>query len=193
LISAGCYGALVTSLYFVASHPRFHAPHVLMTALRSGASILAYVRLQVAWFERRKGFTLGLTLSGVGIAAVVIPPLSQWIIRSYGWRDVYLGLGAITLLICWPLLFLVIRNSPEECGSHIDGMPPSDRTPDSSALSRMGYTLLEVLRRRTFWTMTAAMALIGFGAGLHGHHVHHLRGGGSRGKLSRRAIFRSRR
>ena len=52
------------------------------------------------WFDRRRGFAMGVALSGSGMGALVLAPLSQWLIDAYGWRTAsrIVGLAAILML-----------------------------------------------------------------------------------------------
>ena len=58
------------------------------------------------WFTRNRGLATGLTLSGQTIGAATVPLLARWLIATYGWREAYLVLGAIALLLV-PLSVLV--------------------------------------------------------------------------------------
>ena len=47
-----------------------------------------------------------MTASGIGLGSFLIPPLAQAVIVSGGWREGYLVLGLILLLIPLPLAAL---------------------------------------------------------------------------------------
>lgn len=55
-------------------------------------------------FREGRGLALGLTLSGTAVAQIIFPPLTDWLINSYGWRGAWVGLGlgagAVTFLVC---------------------------------------------------------------------------------------------
>lgn len=60
-------------------------------------------------FTAGRGLALGVTLSGAALAQVFAPPLTQWLIDSFGWRMAFIGLGAgwglPALLLCLVFLF----------------------------------------------------------------------------------------
>lgn len=60
-------------------------------------------------FQKSRGLALGLTLSGTAVAAIIIPPLANWLIDTFGWRGSFvwlaIGWGGITLLLCLLLFF----------------------------------------------------------------------------------------
>ncbi|CAN7188737.1 MFS transporter [Phenylobacterium sp. LjRoot219] len=45
-------------------------------------------------FSAARGMALGVVMCGAAAAQVVTPPLTRWLIDSYGWRMAYIGLGA---------------------------------------------------------------------------------------------------
>jgi predicted MFS family arabinose efflux permease len=55
-------------------------------------------------FKEGRGMALGLTLSGTAVAQIIFPPLTDWLINTYGWRGAWIGLGlgggAFTFVIC---------------------------------------------------------------------------------------------
>jgi predicted MFS family arabinose efflux permease len=60
-------------------------------------------------FTAAQGLALGITLCGVAAAQVILPPLSNWLIETYGWRMAYLflglGWGSVTFILCALFLF----------------------------------------------------------------------------------------
>ncbi len=60
-------------------------------------------------FDSGRGLALGLTLSGIGVAQAVTPPLATWLIAEFGWRMAWvwlgLGWGGVATVICWKWLF----------------------------------------------------------------------------------------
>ncbi|MCE7798073.1 MFS transporter [Sphingobium sufflavum] len=60
-------------------------------------------------FERSKGLALGLTLAGAAVAQAIVPPLTNWLIVTMGWRATFVwlavGWGGLTFLLCFFCLF----------------------------------------------------------------------------------------
>ncbi|HEX7854672.1 MAG TPA: MFS transporter [Sphingobium sp.] len=60
-------------------------------------------------FTAARGMALGLTLAGTALAMTVAPPLTNYLIQGFGWRDAYvwLGLGwsGVALVLCFFFLF----------------------------------------------------------------------------------------
>src|ERR1700736_645913 len=77
--------------------------------LGSGQGPLGYAKCVSAWFDDRRGLALGITMSGIGLGAALVPQYAQFLIGNLGWRVAYLGLGLLTLMVAFPAVFLFIR------------------------------------------------------------------------------------
>tara|TARA_R110001599_G_scaffold26856_2_gene94677 strand:+ start:121903 stop:123156 length:1254 start_codon:yes stop_codon:yes gene_type:complete len=66
-------------------------------------------------FEKNRGLALAVTLSGTGIASAVVPYLGATLIEAYGWRGAYIGMGAVSFIVVFPLVvFLFAKDKPPE-------------------------------------------------------------------------------
>jgi MFS family permease len=75
----------------------------LMAVLGAGTLPVTWTRLVNSHFEVRKGLALGLALLGTGVFGFLVKPLTAWLIASYGWRAAYLVVGALPLLLAFPV------------------------------------------------------------------------------------------
>jgi len=124
------------------------------------------------WWVRRRGMVTGI--SGLLIALVGLggfPNLINWLIPIYGWRNTYMLLGLMLLLIMTPLGFILVRNQPEEYGLRPDGGKPP--TNDSGLeFAEENWTPQEAMRTPVFWVFLAGVALLAMlGTGLYFHMV----------------------
>ena len=129
---------------------RFYLTFFVLGLVANGTAQFAYTRTILTWFQRRRGLALALILTGSGVGSILIPPLTQWIITSHGWRAAYLTLGGIALL-GMPLTFLLVRNQPVA----------AQRAGDTGMLS--GVTVGAALRSAPFWIMAVIIMLSAFG------------------------------
>ncbi len=58
------------------------------------------------WFEKRRGFAIGIVISGTYLAGAVWPPLLQSWIDSQGWRQTFTGLSLFCLSTMIPLCLI---------------------------------------------------------------------------------------
>lgn len=72
-------------------------------------SPLPYAKAVAGAFERHRGIALGLSMSGVGLGAALLPHLANALIAAYGWRTAFIGLGATVLLVAFPPAYLLLR------------------------------------------------------------------------------------
>ena len=77
-----------------------------------GTTGITYTRVIVGWFERSRGFALGVSLTGVSLFAALVPPLLSTLIGDAGWRVGYLLLAGMALLIGLPAMLTLVRERP---------------------------------------------------------------------------------
>jgi len=119
----------------------------------------AWTAAVVGVFTGSRGFALGLTLAGTAVAAMIVPPLANWLIEHQGWRMAYvwlgLGWGSVTLVLSW-LFFYDARDrnakalregrAPETMteGGDLPGLTPREALRDS-ALWRLALSNFTVM------------------------------------------------
>jgi MFS family permease len=99
--------------------------------------------LLARWFRTRLTFVTSIAFSAFGIGILVIVPLAQVLIDTFGWRGAYRAMGAATLVLAIPLLFLPWRR--------LAGGNPEFARAAGSASGLESWTLLAALRHKAFW------------------------------------------
>jgi MFS family permease len=84
---------------------------------------LPSMALVASWFERRRGFALGLAVSGATIVSWIGPASAQWIIDHDGWRQAMIVFGLFTLCLAAPIFAFFTVSTPESVGQRPDGDP----------------------------------------------------------------------
>jgi MFS family permease len=120
--------------------------------LGSGQGPLGYAKCVSAWFDDRRGLALGITMSGIGLGAALIPQYAQFLIGHLGWRAAYAGLGLLTLMVAFPAVFLFVREPTRAKTAAAQSFASEDRPPD--------LEVREVLGGRQFWLITCALLLV---------------------------------
>jgi MFS family permease len=79
------------------------------------------------WFQKKRGFAMGLVYVGVGLFGGIGSYLVRWLTDQYGWRMALTILGCL-IFLAWPLALLVLKDKPQEFGQFPDGAdsPPAD-------------------------------------------------------------------
>ncbi len=62
-----------------------------------------------------------------GLASTVFMPLTAWLIASWGWRQAFIPLAALHLLVCAPLHALTLRGAPPGILSSAVADPPASK------------------------------------------------------------------
>ncbi|HEV8016232.1 MAG TPA: MFS transporter [Stellaceae bacterium] len=109
-----------------------------------GQSPVGYSKALTAWFDKDRGFALGIAIAGVGLGVAVIPPFANAVIQNYGWRWAYVAMGAAILVLAFIPTFLFERDPP---------IPPERA---HSAQHAPGIMLREAVKTWRFWAMTVA-------------------------------------
>lgn len=164
-------GALFLTLGLVAASRISSLWHLYIffgIIIASGINTLSYsphMSIIPKWFVRRRGLASGLVLSGIGMGTMALAPLCETLIESLGWREAFLVLAALVLLVIVPITAIFHRRSPEEVEQCPEDFEWSNSkhggcAPDMAAFSRKTprlWTLNEALRTRAFWHITAVV------------------------------------
>jgi MFS family permease len=158
LTSTGIFDSLLlANSLFSGSITQFYCFYALLGCCVGGVGPIPYGSLVSHWFDRHRGWALSLTMLGIGLGAVIMPSLAQGLIARFGWKTAYSILGAAALLICWPAVACLVKDSPEDLGLLADGT--FART-DSITHVRHGFTARETWRSRDFWVMACAFTFV---------------------------------
>jgi MFS family permease len=123
--------------------------------LGAGQGPLGYAKTVAAWFDDRRGLALGITMSGIGLGAALVPQYTQFLIGNFGWRIAYLGLGLLTLIVAFPAVLLFIREPAKAktvADEHAQSLASENRPRD--------LEVREVLGGRRFWLIASALLLV---------------------------------
>jgi MFS family permease len=131
----------------------------LGVGLGIGCSYVPAVAAVQRWFWRRRGFASGLAVSGIGVGTLVVPPLTKLMIDAFDWRETYLILGIVTIVIGAGMA-LLIEDDPSGRGLGVDGDPPAAQAP---APAGGGGAIRSAIASRRFFGLYAACFICSFG------------------------------
>jgi MFS family permease len=150
LLSALWIGHSIWQLYV------FYA--ALGITMSAGPGPLSYGVVISHWFNRRRGLALGLMGLGIGIGAVVLPPIAQRLIGLFGWRVAYALFGGAVLLISIPVVAMFLQNDPSDRGLEADGAENAMSAVEVSA-SKEGLCWAEIRHSPDFWLLILVFVL----------------------------------
>lgn len=173
LLSVG-FASLGTFIHSVHSYFLLQA---LVAFIGAASGPIAFSKIVNETFDRHRGIALGLTMTGIGIAAAAIPPLLAGEIADHGWRSGYHQLaivplaGAVIIAILLPSRHARGVHRPEQLASAVDG-------PAASA---------DWMRSPVFWMLAGTFAMMSLSfAGLLPHFVPMLNDAGIDGRTAGR-------
>lgn len=94
-------------------------------------------------FSAGRGLALGVVLCGTAISQIFVPPLAQWLVDDYGWRQAYLWLGVGWSTPCIILAALFLFDARDRARLALE---PGDKQQNSFDLP--GLSVREALRSR---------------------------------------------
>ncbi len=113
------------------------------------------------WFVQKRGVAMGLTLAGFGLGGIIAPPLAQWLISGYGWRQAYIILGLITSIIITSLAQFM-KHSPQRIGLKPYGENEAIEDEQLLASDAGGLSFKQTIRTRRFWLLGSILACFFF-------------------------------
>ena len=134
------------------------------------------------WFVRQRGRAQGITAMGMPLGALLLSPLSQYLVIIWGWRHTMFFWAGVAFVILLPLTFL-IRNNPRDKGYGPDGDPLTETVPSEPAgesesrvsipdIARVsGHSLAQAARVGSFWLLSGTQLICGIGCGFMMTHI----------------------
>ena len=108
------------------------------------------------WFVVRRGLVMGLAGLSLAGSLLIFPPLAEWLINAYGWRQSWIWLGLIAAGVMLPVGWIFYRDMPELYGKHPDGRVARQDAPGAAV--EVHWTLPEARRTAIFWIFAIGLA-----------------------------------
>ncbi len=116
-----------------------------------GSLMLGSANIITQWFDRKRGFALGLMGLGFAISMGLHPPISDFLITNYGWRQAWVIIGLSTWIIMLPPLIFLAINKPEDVNIHPDGIAKNKNKVNNKIF---GLSLNEALKEKSFYILS---------------------------------------
>ena len=117
------------------------------------------------WFVRRRALASSTLTLAQAAGLIAMPLVAQVAIMAEGWRAGWLAIGALTLLIGFVPIWLLLVRRPEDLGLLPDGAPAATGEAASSTASRAGipepaYSRRQALGTGAFWLLLLYTVLV---------------------------------
>ena len=101
----------------------------------------------------------GILIAGAGLGTMVVPPIANWLISTYGWRTSYFVVG-ITALIIMMIAAQFLRRDPSQVGQLPYGGGGTEV--ENMNVEVRGVSHREALHTMQFWTLLVVTTCLGF-------------------------------
>lgn len=112
------------------------------------------------WFNHRRGMMSGIVKVGTGAGQLLVPLIATSLIAVFGWRNAYLLIGAVSLMMLVAAA-QVLHRDPQGLGLLPDG-DGSGPSGSNAGPGDEGMPLPAAIRSRQFWTICIAEFAIFF-------------------------------
>lgn len=117
----------------------------------------ASIKAVAEWFPKReRALATGIFNSGTNIGAVIAYPLVGWIYLRWGWKEAFIGTGALGVLcmIAWLALFRMPQHHPWLRASELVHIEQKEAGAADETAAEIPWTA--ILRQRPAWGFTLA-------------------------------------
>jgi MFS family permease len=135
---------------------------VLMGLGAGGVGMSTGAALAARWFEARRGLVMGLVGGAMSAGQLVIVPLAVWFTLSYGWRQSFLYLGVLLLVIALPLTLLFIQDDPAQKGLKAYGAGQAARAGEPKAPPEGRTRVADAMQVPAFWLLAGTFFICGY-------------------------------
>ncbi|MCP1357219.1 MFS transporter [Aneurinibacillus migulanus] len=113
------------------------------------------------WFQEKRGLALGIITAGTSAGQFVLVPTSLFLIEWVGWKTTIVSLGIFLSAIVFPILFICLRDYPEEKGIQRYGEEKSEVLESENPVNETG-AFLYVMKTRSFWCLAIPYFICGY-------------------------------
>jgi MFS family permease len=141
----------------------------VIIAIGMSGSYVPLTSTVTRWFAsfRTRGLMVGISVAGIGVGTMIMPPVANWLISSYDWSTSYIVIGVIILLLIIPSAQF-LKPSPVQ-GQQLSTGQEGEKV-ERPVSEAKGLSLQQVLRTPQFWLLCASY--LGFGFFLQAIMVH---------------------
>ena len=152
---------IVTTCYVLLAMIGNMIQYFLVVSIGMGVGMVcmggqAWHRSVISWFDHWRGRAISFSVLGASLAGIAMPPVVNALIELYGWRSAYLVFGGTTLVMLFPVIYLFMKDRPEEVGEVRDGHAYVERHTDDVIEIEEDvriWTLAEMYRSPAFWSI----------------------------------------
>lgn len=151
------------SLVFMGSMTRLWEFYLLCTMAAVGYVLSGPISNQVLianWFRVKRGRAMGYAYLGLGLGGAVSPLFIQPLIQAIGWRHALHIIGALMLVVLFPVSQWITKSKPADLQLVPDGTSEGGALTSAAAThSAPSVDLQTAVRSRNFWLILLGCTL----------------------------------
>ncbi len=162
LIGGLLFGAGLIGSAFATSPTMMVFTFGVISGLGMGFGYAAATPCAIKWFDpRKKGLITGIVVSGIGLSAVYIAPLTNYLLKSSNIQQTFLFLGILSI-VAMTVFSLILRNPPVGYVPAVNAKKPATKHSADFRWQDMLKTRPFILLWLTYlMSATAGLMLIG--------------------------------
>ncbi len=124
-----------------------------LIGLGDGVLYITCVALVSRWFIKKRPLVIGIVTTGIPLSGFVTPPLTEWLISTFGARESFVWLTVIFMATLFSSL--VLRAYPSDMNLKPYGVdePGTGEGNESGNPDNESWTMSEAIRTPVFWLM----------------------------------------
>jgi MFS family permease len=158
IFCAACFGIGFLLMALVNSAWQVYVIYGLPLAIGIGGLWPPMISTVARWFTGNRGLMTGLVAAGIGVGAVILSPLISYFISTYGWRNAYVIIGILALLVI-TISALFLKRDPGQMGLVPHGVKTVKKESGSAAKD---LSFQYAIRTRPFWIIALVYFLFGY-------------------------------
>ncbi len=135
----------------------------LLAVCGAGTLPITWTRAVIGWFFEKRGLALGFALIGTGLFGILAKQYAFFLINLVGWRLAYVGVGALPLLVAFPIAYFMFHDVADPRVA--EKAARMVRHMDKPKVYHGGLSLLQALKDWRFWLLAYSFVPISFAVG----------------------------
>lgn len=127
----------------------WYSSFAVLAILGAGSLPIIWTAILNDYFVKHRGKAIGITMTGTGIGAFILPPITTFLIDAYGWRTAYQAIGIGALVISLPIVFALFKPK----------MVKNKNEPQHTANASWGLDRGDAMKTKQFWILGAVLFL----------------------------------
>jgi MFS family permease len=146
----------------------FYIQVFFLMVFGTGASVMTLSKIVRGWFDQSLGKAMGILFAIASAGGIINPLLAQELMTRLGWRDAYLALGMIGLVITALVAFFMIEENakPDINSAVLEAVA----TPASDAKKTTAIPIWHLLQQRQWLILAVYCVLFGYAVSGIGFH-----------------------